>query len=60
MGLCIYANGWASGKGTHVSVAVHMMKGEFDSHLKWAFRGEMTVVRNAHAQVGARYAAGAI
>ena len=43
MGLCIYANGWASGKGTHVSVAVHMMKGEFDSHLKWAFRGEITV-----------------
>ena len=36
-------NGWGVGKGTHVGVGVHMMKGEFDSHLKWPFRGEITV-----------------
>ena len=39
----IDANGWDTGKGTHVSVTVYMMKGEFDSHLKWPFKGEITV-----------------
>ena len=39
----IDANGWDTGKGTHVSVCVYMMKGEFDSHLKWPFKGEITV-----------------
>jgi TNF receptor-associated factor 4 len=43
MCLGIDANGWGSGKGTHVSVAVYMMTGEFDSHLKWSFTGEITV-----------------
>ena len=36
-------NGWGSSKGTHVGVGVYMMKGEFDSHLKWPFKGEITV-----------------
>ena len=43
MCLNITANGWGTGKGTHVSVCVYMMKGEFDSHLKWPFKGEITV-----------------
>ena len=43
MCLQITANGWDRGEGTHVGVAVYMMKGEFDSHLKWPFRGEITV-----------------
>ena len=43
MCLRITANGWGSGEGTHVSVGVYMMKGEFDSHLKWPFKGEITV-----------------
>ena len=43
MCLSIFANGWGTGKGTHVSVGVYMMKGEFDSHLKWPFKGEITV-----------------
>ena len=43
MCLIIYANGWGDGEGTHVSVAVHMLKGEFDFHLKWPFKGEITV-----------------
>ena len=41
--LQITANGWDSGQGTHVSATVYMMKGEFDSHLKWPFKGEITV-----------------
>ena len=43
MCLGVVANGLDSGKGTHVSVSVVMMKGEFDSHLKWPFKGEITV-----------------
>ena len=43
MCLSIRANGWDTGKGTHVGVSVYMMKGEFDSHLKWPFKGEITV-----------------
>ena len=39
----IDANGQGDGKGTHVSLFVYMMKGEFDSHLKWPFQGEITV-----------------
>ena len=43
MCLGIDANGWGTGKGTDVSAGVWMMKGEFDSHLKWPFKGEITV-----------------
>ena len=43
MCLKFYANGQGDGYGTHVGVFVHMMKGEFDSHLKWPFKGEITV-----------------
>ena len=37
--LRIYANGFGSGEGTHVSVYVYFMRGEFDDSLKWPFRG---------------------
>ena len=43
MCLEIDADGWDDGKGTHVGVAVYVMKGELDSCLKWPFRGEITV-----------------
>ena len=43
MCLRVDANGSDEGKGTHVSVFVHMMKGEFDSHLQWPFKGEVKV-----------------
>ena len=43
MSLQVTSNGWGDDKGTHVGVAVYMMKGEFDSHLKWPFKGEITV-----------------
>ena len=43
MCLGITANGWGDGEGTHVGVSVFMLKGEFDLHLKWPFRGEITV-----------------
>ena len=53
--LKITANGWASGKGTHVGVAVYMMKGEFDSHLKWPFKGEITVELVNQKEGGEKY-----
>ncbi|XP_064385177.1 TNF receptor-associated factor 4-like [Halichondria panicea] len=37
--LKVYANGYSTGKGTHVSVGVYFMRGEFDDSLKWPFRG---------------------
>ncbi len=41
--LSVDANGWGGGKGTHVSVAVHFMRGEFDDSLKWPFRGSISI-----------------
>ena len=42
MCLRVYANG-DNGKGTHVSVYVYLMRGEFDDQLKWPFRDNITV-----------------
>ena len=39
----VSANGDGSGRDTHVSVFVNLMRGEFDDHLKWPFRGDVTV-----------------
>ncbi|CAI8050571.1 TNF receptor-associated factor 4, partial [Geodia barretti] len=43
--MCItfYSNGHGDGKGTHVSLFTHLMQGPYDDHLKWPFRGEITV-----------------
>ena len=43
MCLRVTANGQGSGKGTHVTVAVYLMKGEFDDQLEWPFRGDITI-----------------
>ena len=43
MCLQILPNGWDDGEGTHVAVAVYMMRGEFDDSLQWPFRGEVKV-----------------
>ena len=37
------ANGTGDGKGTHVSVYIYMMRGEYDDNLKWPFKGEVRV-----------------
>ena len=39
----VRANGRGSGEGTHVSVGVCMMKGEYDDSLTFPFRGAFTV-----------------
>ena len=43
MCLRVDANGNGDSKGTHVSVFLNMMRGEFDDHLSWPFRGEVRV-----------------
>ena len=43
MCLGIYANSYGERKGTHMSVGVHLMKGEFDDQLKWPFRGQIII-----------------
>ena len=44
MCLCVRPNGFGPGEGTHSGVTVHLMRGEFDDHLKWPFRGNITYV----------------
>ena len=43
LSVSVCANGQGDGKDTHVTVAVHLMRGEFDDLLKWPFRGEVTI-----------------
>ena len=43
MCLRVDANGCRDCKGTHISVYSYLMRGEFDSHLKWPFRGTITI-----------------
>ena len=43
MHLMVKANGSSQGEDTYVSVFVMLMSGEFDDHLKWPFRGSITI-----------------
>ena len=43
MCLRVDANGDGSGTGTHVSVFVHLMRGEHDDQLIWPFQGNITI-----------------
>jgi len=43
MYLRVFINGCGEGKGTHVSVYAHLMRGEFDAHLKWPFQAQVTI-----------------
>ena len=43
MCLQVNANGSGKGKDTHVSVFVHLMRGENDDHLTWPFTGTVVI-----------------
>ena len=43
MCLRVDANGYGPGRGTHISVYVCLLQGEFDDQLKWPFRGCITI-----------------
>ena len=42
MCLGVDANGVLSAAGTHVTVGVYLMRGEYDDNLVWPFRGDVT------------------
>jgi len=39
----IHPNGFGSAKGTHLSLFVSIMQGEYDDQLQWPFRGKLTI-----------------
>ena len=39
----VHVNGDDAAKGEHVSVFIHLMRGEWDNYLKWPFRGGITI-----------------
>ena len=39
----VYANGYGGGEGTHLSLFVFIMRGEYDDQLKWPFNGTVTI-----------------
>ena len=41
--LVVYANGYGSGEGSHVSVLATLMEGEHDQHLNWPFTGDLII-----------------
>ena len=43
MCLRVDPNGYGDAKGTHVSIFTFLMKGSYDDHLKWPFRGVVTI-----------------
>lgn len=43
MCLSVYPNGTGKGAGSHLSVFVNLMRGEYDDNLSWPFRGNITV-----------------
>ena len=43
MCLCVFFNGNGPVEGTHVSIFTALMQGKYDDHLKWPFRGEITI-----------------
>ncbi|XP_068720753.1 TNF receptor-associated factor 4-like [Montipora capricornis] len=41
--LCLFPNGFSLGKNTHLSICLRIMKGDFDSILKWPFAKRVTL-----------------
>ena len=39
----VNANGFVVGTGTHVTVGLLLMRGEYDSRLVWPFKGDITI-----------------
>ena len=41
--LQVYPNGYGKGRGSHLSVYVQLMRGEYDNELEWPFVGDIRV-----------------
>ena len=44
MYLSVHPNGFGTGLGTHISIYVHFMTGEYDDGLEWPFEGRITIL----------------
>ena len=44
LGLRLYLNGNGIGKGTHLSLFIYIMKGEYDAVLSWPFQQKVTLM----------------
>ena len=40
----VYPNGYGEGRGTHISVFLHLMQGENDNYLPWPFPGAVITI----------------
>ena len=58
MCLSVDANGNGSGRSTHVSVYVHLMRGDNDDNLKWPFKGTIKVSLLNQLEDGQHYTKG--
>ena len=56
--LKVVANGDGHGKGTHVSVYIHLMRGDSDDTLKWPFTGTIEVSLLNQLENGQHYTRG--
>ena len=43
LGVSVYPNGFGGAKDTHLSLFVHIRRGEFDNQLEWLFDGEIVI-----------------
>ena len=55
MCLGVDANGFSDSTGTHVGVAIYMLKGEFDAQLQWPFKGVVTIELVNQKEQGKNY-----
>ena len=39
----VFANGYGSGKGSHLSIYAYIMKGQHDDRLQWPFTGTIII-----------------
>ena len=44
LGLRLYLNGYGTTKGTHLSLFIYIMKGEYDAVLSWPFQQKVTLM----------------
>ena len=43
LGMFVFCNGVLDGKGSHVSVFLYLVRGEYDGELEWPFRGSVVI-----------------
>ena len=55
MMLCVTSNGDGKAEGTHVSVFVYLLQGEFDNQLEWPFRGAISIKLLDQEDTGQHY-----